>query len=329
MLNVFISFANEDRLYRDDLWKHLSIPAERRRWRLWDASQVKPGDDVESAIRRELDLANIVLLLVSVDLLQSKSICQNQIDRALVRHRSEKICVIPLMVRDVVWTETPFAELAPLPKSRRSIAVSANADADWKEIVEELVRISEGRSIDPNLRMPGGSNRRSRKGTVGIVVAGTFAFVAFCIAAAIVSESYRRQLDVVKLLWAPADCGNQTDAEIGYNTCGDVRDLAWLQSQLNALRSAGVRGFVDLNLDPALTSTSYAGKQNYILYVQGRAERFKLGVGYEVETRTKDGCLRLYDLSNTRRSPVACLDENGQWWTRENSNDLLFHRVGR
>lgn len=47
----------------------------------------------------------------------------------------------------------------------------------------------------------------------------------------------------------------------------------------------------------------------------------KMGVGYDLDTRSKDGCLHLYDAAGGNRSPAACLDADGQWWIRENPQE--------
>jgi hypothetical protein len=103
-----------------------------------------------------------------------------------------------------------------------------------------------------------------------------------------------------------------------HGTCSDLRGLAWLQAQMNLLKTSGVRGFADLPMDPRLQVESYRGKENWILYAGSANGRLLVGVGYRREDSVKDGCLRLYEpITFRRRSAAACLANNGRWWIQE------------
>lgn len=119
------------------------------------------------------------------------------------------------------------------------------------------------------------------------------------------------------LIWAGSDCEHK-EPRIGYGSCNETRELAWLQSQINGLRSARVLGFEELQLDPRLEPGATSQGDNWLLNLHSNGERFIVGVGYSAETRSKDGCLHLYN--NRRpsfRAASACLDEHGHWWTSD------------
>ena len=119
------------------------------------------------------------------------------------------------------------------------------------------------------------------------------------------------------LIWAGSDCEHK-EPRIGYGSCNETRELPWLQSQINGLRSARVLGFEDLQLDPKLESVATSQGGNWLLNLYSNGDRFSVGVGYSAEMRAKDGCLHLY---NPRRpsfhASSACLDEQGHWWTSD------------
>ena len=145
--------------------------------------------------------------------------------------------------------------------------------------------------------------------------------LAFAFAGAAAYAGWKRRSHppaVVPLLWAPSDCHNK-EPLIGYGSCTETRDLPWLQSQLNGLRSGRVKGFEGLGLDPGVFPASYHGKENWLLYIEPRSGgRFVIGIGYNRDTGGKDGCLHLYDTRDQGfRAATACLAKDGIWWTSD------------
>lgn len=185
----------------------------------------------------------------------------------------------------------------------------------------ELLRWAErqGRLADLEraLRLTAGADKRPRSPlrslAIGVLltIVGALAVVGWIL-------HQRRPPVVVPLLWAPSDCRNK-EPLIGYGSCGELRDLPWLQSHLNGLSSGRVHGFDGLGLDPRVFSVSYRGKENWLLYIEPRGGgRFVIGVGYDRDTGGKDGCLHLYDTRNRRfRAATACMDKDGSWWASD------------
>lgn len=127
----------------------------------------------------------------------------------------------------------------------------------------------------------------------------------------------RRPPEGIKLIWSPSDC-ERKEPRIGYGSCNETRELPWLQSQINGLRHARARGFDGLRLDPTLQPTASGKNENWLLYLESAGRRFIVGVGYDRDTRSKDGCLHLYDPQDSSfQSATACLDANGHWWASD------------
>ena len=129
------------------------------------------------------------------------------------------------------------------------------------------------------------------------------------------------------LLWVPAICG-RTDPGVGYGSCAEVRGVLWLQGQMNVLRAAGVRGFADLPAEMPLEFANSGDRENLLLYVRIGRQRLAVGVGYELETNSQDGCLHLYHPLGAPRSAKACVDTDGQWWAQDEHGGS-YRRVAR
>lgn len=127
-----------------------------------------------------------------------------------------------------------------------------------------------------------------------------------------------------KLMWAPADCGSATPM-VGVGSCSNLVSLDWLRGKMHLLRAAKVAGFAELPEDFLLRTEEYHGKPDWLLYATAHGQRqWLVGVGYDAETESKDGALRLYTMQSRKPStPAAQLDVNGDWWLRQPSGDWV------
>ena len=77
-LNLFISYAQVDRPFRDELANHLSSLRRGEVIRDWFDGDVTAGSEREQAVRQKLQRAHLILLLVSALMLRRR------------RHRRER-----------------------------------------------------------------------------------------------------------------------------------------------------------------------------------------------------------------------------------------------
>src|SRR4051794_5781411 len=93
-VRVFISYAQEDKKLHEKLVKHLS-PLKHLGMTIFHNQEILPGDNWEDQINDQLSGANVILLLVSVDFLDSEY-CQNEeVKKAFDRHQNGEVRVIP------------------------------------------------------------------------------------------------------------------------------------------------------------------------------------------------------------------------------------------
>ncbi|WP_437986273.1 toll/interleukin-1 receptor domain-containing protein [Sorangium sp. So ce117] len=337
---IFISHAAADSSHCQLLERHLASLCREHLIALWHHRMVHPGEDARAAIRRQMEAADVVLLLVTPDFVASDE-CNEQAAQAMVRHRLGAARVVPILVRPVDWRGAPFAALNHLPPDGRAITRHPDHDEAWEQVARELrsmvVRTSSrlgvaGESTPGRPRRESPASRMLRATALAMALAAAGA-TFLCLRSepelrdTVKASEPRDTMRLSHLLWAPADCG-QKQPMVGYRQCSDLRGLPWLQAQLNLLKSAGVQGFIDLPVDARLDAANSAGKDNWLLYTTAGDRRVLVGVGYQHETRSKDGCLRLYDAQTLEaRSATVCLDEGGRWWTRDENG--TYRAVGR
>ena len=108
MAHVFFSYSHADEALRNELEKHLAGLCREGVITTWHDRRIGPGDDLHGQIHDQLDSADIVLLLVSSDFLDSNYCYDVEMMRAMQRHERGEARVIPIILRPCDWHGTPF-----------------------------------------------------------------------------------------------------------------------------------------------------------------------------------------------------------------------------
>jgi hypothetical protein len=123
-------------------------------------------------------------------------------------------------------------------------------------------------------------------------------------------------VSLAALKWAPTDCTDQPGAPVRIDGCAEQRALSWLKTALETLRDAKLEGFRDLPAMFELRVADAYGKKDWALRVMSGVEHlYNVGVGYNIKSGAKDGCLSL-TRNGKAQSPSACMDKSGEWWQR-------------
>ncbi|MBL7780093.1 MAG: SUMF1/EgtB/PvdO family nonheme iron enzyme [Saprospiraceae bacterium] len=104
-LKTFICYAHEDRTTVSALRKHLNLYEKKGVLEIWDDGQILAGQDWDKAIKVKLENAQLILLFVSVDFINSDYIEKTELQAALQRHRDGLAKLIPIIVRRCVWED--------------------------------------------------------------------------------------------------------------------------------------------------------------------------------------------------------------------------------
>jgi hypothetical protein len=145
--HVFVSYSHRDEVERERLDVHLAPLAREGLIDLWCNRVIAPGSDWQRDIARELDAADIFILLVSADFIASMFCFEKELEGALWRQRQGRIKIIPVLVKPADFANMPFGRFQALPRDLRPISTWENPDAAWVEIargvreaVEEIYR---------------------------------------------------------------------------------------------------------------------------------------------------------------------------------------------
>ncbi len=142
-LNVFISYSHRDEDLREALGRHLSMLEYQGLIDIWHDRMIVGGTEWASEIKRHLESADVILLLISPDFLASEQ-SRGETKQAMERREGGMARVIPILLRPVDWSGAKFSELQVLPRNKKPVTSWSNRDEAFTEVVNELRREVEG-----------------------------------------------------------------------------------------------------------------------------------------------------------------------------------------
>lgn len=138
-LKLFYCYAHEDRRLRDALAKHLGILGRQDLISDWHYRDINAGQEWAKEIDTNLNMADVILLLISSDFVHSDYCYSIEMKRALERHENGTARVIPIILRHCDYEGAPFSKLQALPTD--AIPVT---DRKWRSLDEAFLSVVQG-----------------------------------------------------------------------------------------------------------------------------------------------------------------------------------------
>ncbi len=138
VFEVFISYAHEDQALLKELEKHLATLKRQNVIVSWYDGATSPGAEWEPQIMEHLNSAQIILLLVSADFINSDFCYSIEMEQALARQDADQARVIPIILRPVDWKGTPFAKLQALPSGGKPVTRWTTHDDVFLDVVQGI-----------------------------------------------------------------------------------------------------------------------------------------------------------------------------------------------
>lgn len=141
MIKISIAYARTDKEMLEEIRKQFT-PLERAgKVKVWYDGEIVAGEKWEDRIQKELEAANIILLLISPDAIASSYFYENELLKSIDRHKEGSTRVIPVILRPCLWEETPIGQLQALPKDGKAISTWTPVDAGYFAVVEHIQRL--------------------------------------------------------------------------------------------------------------------------------------------------------------------------------------------
>lgn len=138
----FVSYSHKDEELKEQLLTHL---APLRRVGLidaWHDRRISAGERFGNAISCELNRADIILLLVSSDFINSDYCYTIELQRAMERHQRGEAVVIPVILRPCSWHGTAFGSLLATPRDGKAVTSWANRDEAFHQVAEDVRNVA-------------------------------------------------------------------------------------------------------------------------------------------------------------------------------------------
>ncbi len=142
-LRVFVSYSHADEPLRRLLDAQLSTLKRSELIEVWCDREITAGREFDPAIAEELGSADLILLLVSANFLNSDYCSSVELVTAMKRHHEGSARVVPIILRPCDWQSTPIGKLAAAPRDGKPVTEWRSRDRAFIDVVERIRRIVE------------------------------------------------------------------------------------------------------------------------------------------------------------------------------------------
>jgi TIR domain len=140
---VFVSYSHRDEELRDQLEVQLAMLKRQGLVDVWHDRRLHAGDHLDGSIGKELDEADIILLLVSPDFLASDYCYNIEKAGALERHKDGEARLISVILRPCEWQHTELADYLVTPTDGKPITRWADRDEAFLDVTRQIRRAIE------------------------------------------------------------------------------------------------------------------------------------------------------------------------------------------
>ena len=137
-VKIFCCYAHEDEILLKKLKIQLTPMQRKGLIEIWHDRDISAGTDWEREISKQLNSAQIILLLISPDFIASDYCYGTEMKRAIERHNRKEARVIPIILRPVHW-EDILGNIQALPTDAKPVMSS-----HWHSQDEALFDVAEG-----------------------------------------------------------------------------------------------------------------------------------------------------------------------------------------
>ncbi|MGZ5446237.1 MAG: toll/interleukin-1 receptor domain-containing protein [Thermoanaerobaculia bacterium] len=136
-VRLFVSYSSKDQRYKDDLETNLALMKHQGLISSWDMRQLTAGEPWDDRVKEELELAQVIVLLITTNFLASYYIQQVELEKAFQRHKRKTAVVVSVIMSDSEWRETPLKDVQVLPPGGKAIV-------NWKPRAKGWVEVAQG-----------------------------------------------------------------------------------------------------------------------------------------------------------------------------------------
>ncbi len=149
MSKIFFSYSHADEELADMLQKHLATMKNNGLITTWHDRCLRAGDDFSHEIDKNLNDADVILLLISSDFIASGYCYEIEMAKAIERHEAGEARVIPVILRSCDWHETPFGKLLAAPKDGEPVSKWPDLDEAFLDVANAIKTVIKKLDLKP------------------------------------------------------------------------------------------------------------------------------------------------------------------------------------
>lgn len=134
---IFIAYAREDASYLERFRKPLNVLRRNGHCRIFFDGEIIPGERWDDRLKAELHQADIFVLLVTDDFLDSDYINDVELPKALEKEKAGKAKVVPIILRPCMWEYTLLSQFQVVLHEGQPIETSGG----YVYAVEQIARV--------------------------------------------------------------------------------------------------------------------------------------------------------------------------------------------
>ena len=138
MAKLVFSYSHVDETLRNELEKHLSPLKRQGLIEAWHDRRIVAGQEFDKEIGQHFEEAELVLLLVSPDFINSDYCYDVEMIRAVERHNLGQTIVIPVILRPCHWHDLPFGKLLAATPDGRPVTQYTSTDDGFFHVVTAI-----------------------------------------------------------------------------------------------------------------------------------------------------------------------------------------------
>ena len=138
-MKVAVSYAHADDRLMKSFASHLEIAVRERMVDPWDDRWIVAGSDWRNDIDRRFRDADVVVLLVSDEFLQSKYCMDVEVPLVLERASRNQAVVVPVIVRPCDWQKTILQTRQVVLPHNRPVTQWGNRSEAWRIVLHRIL----------------------------------------------------------------------------------------------------------------------------------------------------------------------------------------------
>ncbi len=137
-LRVFVSYAHDDRDFKKQFDKNLTVLREQGKISFWSDGEIIPGSHWNQSITDAMMHADIIIFLVSTSFLASDFIRNKEVPLAMERVRAGTAILVPVILKETPgWEDEDWQICQVLPHEVRPVE-------DWPSIERGFAEVEKG-----------------------------------------------------------------------------------------------------------------------------------------------------------------------------------------